>query len=433
MPLWKPQNLPSHSRHHGEYSYRFTVASSKEKATVNPEANRRLQDFIYKFQSRYSMPDYTAVLIPAIVYCGNKIEGAPPLWMSLVGASSSGKTTAVNYIRDLDRVMELGDVSLAGLLSGAERGDEASGGILQKVMEHGGWAIFTFKDMTTIASKDSKSMHSVLSAFREIYDGSWERHSGAEGGRHLAFSGKCGLIAGMTPGAARIIHSAQEMGERCLSIQLPAVKDTTFSHVVAENAIRNLSMHSTVVSDEELRDAYVSWIAAHDLSYRQITQEATARLAGYAQIISSCRVRIERDRKHIIKHEPDPEYPARAGQQLYLLYVTARALGIGDVASWNIVRNTVSSTMPYERTAATRILTRLLAKKKHATLKEIMELPYADRSMGLHCWTKEESLRAILEELSFVGVIQSHQPKIGSPLEYRWGDGEVGKLFQKLM
>ena len=60
----------------------------------------------------------------------------------------------------------------------------------------------------------------LLAALREIYDGSWTRHVGVDGGKTL----KCAIIAGCTPRIDKEHAVMASMGERFVLFRFPEVE-----------------------------------------------------------------------------------------------------------------------------------------------------------------------------------------------------------------
>ena len=119
-----------------------------------------------------------------------KVETFDPTWMILVGAAGSGKTEMLSAAARLPGVHVVGSLTEAALLSGTPRKDTASGasgGLLREIGEHG---ILVLKDFGSILSMHREARGAVLAALREIYDGSWTRLVGVDGGRRLHWEGR---------------------------------------------------------------------------------------------------------------------------------------------------------------------------------------------------------------------------------------------------
>ena len=74
---------------------------------------------------------------------------------------------------------------------------------------------------TSVLAQNRDTRAAVLAALREVFDGSWTRHVGTDGGKTLHWSGKVGFVAGCTP-AVDMAHAViGAMGERMALFRLP--------------------------------------------------------------------------------------------------------------------------------------------------------------------------------------------------------------------
>ena len=167
---------------------------------------RELAKLVQLFQERLYLPDPSALLVTLGTVVANRLPG-DPVWVLLVGPPGTGKTELVQSLGGPKDVHPVSNITEAGLLSGTgqtERADDATGGLLRKV---GKFGIIAVKDFGSILSMRRDARASVLAALREIYDGSWTRVLGTDGGRTLRWTGKVGLIGERSsPRALRAIR-----------------------------------------------------------------------------------------------------------------------------------------------------------------------------------------------------------------------------------
>jgi len=114
-----------------------------------------------------------------------------------------------------------------------DKAPDAKGGLLREIDDFG---IVSLKDFGGILSMNRDSQVAVLAALREIYDGSWDRHVGADGGRSLHWEGKVGLIGGCTPAIDRAYSVMGTLGERFAFYRLPEL-DEAGKRAQAEKAL----------------------------------------------------------------------------------------------------------------------------------------------------------------------------------------------------
>src|SRR5664279_969372 len=62
----------------------------------------------------------------------------------------------------------------------------------------GARGVMVVKDYTTILSMSGDARAEVLAAMREVYDGSWTRNVGTDGGRSLEWRGRIAVVVACT-------------------------------------------------------------------------------------------------------------------------------------------------------------------------------------------------------------------------------------------
>jgi len=144
------------------------------------------------------MPDPGHLYVVLAAAVANLADG-DPVWLLLVGPPSAGKTEVVSPLVRMPWAHSAATLTEAALLSGTPKREvhaSAKGGLLREV---GDFGILVMKDFTSLLAQNRDTQAQVLAALREVFDGSWTRHVGTDGGRILEWKGKLGLIAGCTP------------------------------------------------------------------------------------------------------------------------------------------------------------------------------------------------------------------------------------------
>jgi hypothetical protein len=291
-------------------------------------------------------PVYAALGAVAANYMGF----GDPVWLVIVGPSAGGKTEIVNAMSALPNAHAVATLTESALLSGTPKRDKdktAKGGLLREI---GDFGIIALKDLTSILSMNRDSRAAVLAALREIYDGSWTRAVGVDGGRVLSWSGKVGLIAGCT--AAIDAHHAvmATMGERFLLCRLPEIDRQKQGHRALSNVGREIQMR------HELSAVVRGFFETCDLSAARLSTigdgDAT-RLVALADLVASARSGVERDgRTREIELILDTEAPARLVQSLGRLRAGLLAIGLpGDIAWATVVKVGLDSIPKLRRSA----------------------------------------------------------------------------------
>jgi hypothetical protein len=188
--------------------------SARESVSV-----KTLAEVVSIFQSNLYMPDPTVLYVVAGAMAANRLDG-DPVWLLVVGPPSSGKTEVLSSMSGLENVHPAATLTEGALLSGTAQRDhaqDAKGGLLREIGEYG---IVLAKDFGSVLSINRDTRSQMLAALREIYDGSWTRRVGVDGGKVLHWEGKIGLIGGCTPAFDRHHAVIAAMGDRFVLFRL---------------------------------------------------------------------------------------------------------------------------------------------------------------------------------------------------------------------
>src|SRR3954465_9557591 len=108
----------------------------------------------------YYKPDLKAVEVAITVAASHYLSKSDPVWLFVVGPSSSGKTSIIiNALRDLDSAHILGDLTAKTFIS--NHGNRACG-ILNQINS----GLFLFKDFTTLLNKREDERAEIMAQLR---------------------------------------------------------------------------------------------------------------------------------------------------------------------------------------------------------------------------------------------------------------------------
>ena len=146
------------------------------------------------------------------------------------------------------------------------------------------------KDFGSVLSMNRDARAAVLAALREVYDGSWTRHVGTDGGQTLHWAGKVGLVAGCTPTIDRHHAVVGAMGERFVLLRLAEAE-------AAEQARRSLAHAGREhVMRSELAEVVAGLFAGDWQSEpRELPEADRERLVSLTTLVVRCRSAVERD------------------------------------------------------------------------------------------------------------------------------------------
>jgi hypothetical protein len=276
-----------------------------------------------------------------------------PVWLMIVGASGGGKTEPLNAAIRLAFVHLAATVTESSLLSGTpkrEKAKDAKGGLLREV---GPFGLLLLKDFTSMLAQRRDASAAVLSAFREIYDGSWTRHVGSDGGTALHWSGKLGVIAGCTDTIDSHTAVIGTMGERFAFYRLPEVDDRKLSRHALRMAGQEAAMR------DELSRAVCGLFAGLILpdSLPKISEEDLERLIDLASLTARCRSAVERDNHtRDITLTLSPEAPTRIAKILRQLFHGMDAIGVERPRIWAALEKIAFDSMHKVRRAVLKEL-----------------------------------------------------------------------------
>lgn len=307
---------------------------------------RELGDVVATFRRWLHLPDPGGLYVALATVVANRLPG-DPVWLLLVGASSSGKTEVLVSLAGLEEVEPAATLTEAALLSGVPRRDVASGasgGLLRKIGDYG---ILTLKDFGSVLSMHRDARAAVLAALRECYDGAWDRPVGADGGRVLSWRGKLGLVAGVTTVVDRHHGVIDSLGSRFAFYRVGIDDRSSQAKRSLEHRRRTAGMR------DELRDAVSGFFSALALpdSDDTLSDDDKDRLVRLADFVTLARSPVERDtyKTREIELIPDAEAPARFVNMLASVLEGLRVIGLDDGRAWALVSKVALDSMPAQR------------------------------------------------------------------------------------
>jgi IclR helix-turn-helix domain len=300
------------------------------------------------------LPDPGAVLVALGAFAANRLPGCP-VWLLQVGAPGSGKTEPLTALAKLPDAHAAGTLTEASLLSGTprrEKATKAKGGLLREI---GDFGVIVAKDFTSVLNMSRDARASTLAALREVFDGSWTRHVGTDGGRTLAWQGKVGLIGGVTPTIDRSHAVMAAMGERFLLYRLPTIG----AEQLARTALRQSGSNGALMR-EELAAATAALLArSEDREPRSMSEKEETTLVELATLIARIRSSVERDGySREIELIPDAEVPTRLVLTLAQLLAGLDVLGVERATALDLVRSVARASAPAVRVSMLDLLAR---------------------------------------------------------------------------
>jgi hypothetical protein len=301
----------------------------------------KLATVVTQFQKWLHLPDATPLLAVLGTVAANLMPG-DPVWLLLVGAPGAGKTELLQPLANIPNVHMTSTLTEPSLLSATPTRDkarDASGGLLRTV---GKFGVLLCKDFGSVLAMNRDSRACVLAALREIYDGSWTRHVGTDGGRKLHWAGKLGFIGACTSVIDNHHAVISAMGERFVMYRLPAVDENT----LARRALSHQG-HESEMRDELSRAVGSLLASLPDQEPVVLSETETQRLIALATFTVRCRSAVERDgHTREVELVPEPEAPGRLALALSRLLSGVTLIGASRTEAWRLISKMALDCLP---------------------------------------------------------------------------------------
>lgn len=312
-----------------------------------PKPKRRTLDECFATFQKWLGAEYDTDAV-LVMLAASAVEqlGGDPAWPILISGSGAAKTETVAPFEAAGAIAVSTIHSEAALLSatpGKERAKDATGGLLEEVGSRG---IIAIKDLTSILSMDRTERAKVLGALREIYDGSWTRRVGAEGGRAIPWTGRVVVLAACTT-AWDTHHSViASMGDRFVLLRL----DSTVGRVEAGlRAAANTGNEKQM--RRELGEAVAGVLRKIQRKGIDPTDAERARIIAAADVVALARTAVEFDFRGEVVDAHAPEMPTRLMKQLVQILRGAIAVGASRQEALRIAMRVARDSMPPMRLA----------------------------------------------------------------------------------
>jgi hypothetical protein len=290
----------------------------------------------------YDLAALDAVLAVAAT---EQLGGDPP-WLLVVGGSGAAKTETVVALAGIGAHITSTITSEGALLSATPTKDRtagATGGLLRRVGDRG---LVVIKDFTSILSMNRDMRAAVLAALREVYDGTWERNVGTDGGRTLTWHGRLVFIGAVTTAYDTHHAAIAAMGDR---FALVRVDSTTGRMASGRQALANVNHEDEMRTN--LADAVRTLLAFLDHGRAVLDPAIADELLAVADLVTFARTAIERDYQGHVTDAHAPELPTRFAKILGQIVRGGLAIGMGRERAVATAVRVAGDSMPPLRLA----------------------------------------------------------------------------------
>jgi hypothetical protein len=269
--------------------------------------------------------------------------------------------------------------ALLSATSKRERTQDASGRLLREIGERGALVV---KDVTTILSMAREARGQVLAALREIYDGTWIRNVGSDGGRKIPWQGRIAFIGAVTTAWDTAHSVVAAMGDRFVLLRLSSREGRLRA---GRQAIANTGNEEAMCA--ELAAAVADVVAGVGGQGVDLSDDETDRLLVAADLVTLVRTAVEYDYQGNPTQAHEPEMPTRFAKQLAQVLRGAVAVGLSREAALRLAIRCARDSMPPIRLAILDYLANHTGGAYTAEVRKGVNLPRTtvDRQLqGLH-------------------------------------------------
>lgn len=367
-----------------------------------------LKKLIELYQSHFYIEDTSAIPLICAVVLGNKMKG-DPIWLTLIGGSSSGKTELINAICGLEFVYQLSTLTPNTLLSGMKprKGQETS--LLLQMQRN---AIIVMKDLNTLIAMNREDQQAIMGQLLQVYDGEMTKSTGT--GESIKWKGKIGFVAGVTENIHIFQSKYSGLGSRFVNYTMvppDRIKTAKRSAYIAKNKREIREDLKTAFKEYFLE--MVPIVAERDDS---ITEEVSNKIIEAADFAALARSPVSRDFQGRMELVMSPEMPMRISDQIHLIGRTFMAMneGVLDPDHEKILYKACLDSIPKGR----RMALQKLAEYESITTK----------GLAIKLGYESQRARMWLEELNVLGICDREQN--GGQQGDRWS---IRPQYRKIM
>jgi hypothetical protein len=275
-----------------------------------------LQDVKQIVRKHLTLDDYRIVDIILAVVIANLFP-TDPLWMLILGASSTAKTELLAALDGLPMMFFISDLTTNTLISGKK---DAS--LLPRLKNK----IIVMKDFTTILSKRPDDLKIIMGHLREVYDGKLVKSYGT--GDTVNWTGHVGFIGASTPVYDRKHGVISQMGERFLLYRNTNKNDIKSGIQALSGFGTELKMRSEL---KEVFKKFLEQFKGVNLTIPELSEDMQYKIVSLATLCGHGRCHVHRDpySKDEITYLPEPEGSPRLSKQLF--HIAIALMAINDV------------------------------------------------------------------------------------------------------
>lgn len=351
------------------------------------------------YQSIYYMEDTAIIDVICAAVIANRMSG-DPVWICIIGGSSSGKTELINAICGLKFVYQLSTLTPNTLLSGMKpkKGQETS-----LLLQMPRTSMIVMKDLNTLISMNKEDQAAIMGQLLQVYDGEMTKSTGT--GDTIQWKGKIGFVAGVTEQIHLFQQKYSTLGTRFINYTIPT-QDRMKTAKRSSQIAKGIKEHRSKLQDAftEYFD-YIIPIACDRTD--ELPEEVSHHIIGLSDFASRARSPVARDFQGRMELVMSLEMPMRISNQIHLMGRTFMAMSDGELSSFH--KRVIYEMCLFNVPKGRKLVLDCLASHESITTKAV--------AVELHYET--ERVKMWLEELNVLGIVERDQ-KSGGNKGDRW-------------
>lgn len=335
-----------------------------------------------------------------------------PVWLTLIGPSSGGKSQLIRPIAKSNPklFLQVDDMTANTFISGTAGEDSL-------IFRIKGSGIISMDDLTVLFSKNSEDRAAILSQFRMIYDGRLAKATGANKGKLMEWTGHAGMLAGSTPAIYRHFSEVSDMGERFINYRMRTVDEEKITDFVMNNPVPAKQL------DLLLIDSYTEYIASILSSDRlssvpELDAESMKIIKNAARVGTKMRTPVMfDDRDKFVSEIPVQEVSIRVMKQLIYLANAFMIMHYVETGEDKLPRHYIN--------CLEWVAYSLSDDKRRLYAKAVLALEYAQkevsiRNIAAYTGLPQAAVERQLPVLTAIGVLEMSEREQGKKETRTW-------------